>query len=290
MQYPATISSRQRFLWGALGLGLVLLVWWAVTWPVFSETVTRRVAETQPDGRVTYRDVTETKPRALVNPPALETPWRTFQRAGEVGLLDHIGASAWRILLGFLLSVVIAVPLGVAMGLYPRMRATLNPIISLLRPLPSISWVPLAVIWFGVDETQKIAIIFMGSFAAALIYTIEATLRVPPDLVRAALNLGLRRRQLLTRVLLPAALPSILSGLKVVLAICWTCVISAEIVGTKLGLGSLIWNAKEINDTAAVLVGMVCISGVVLILDLGFSLGERTLMPHVRLDGGGHTA
>lgn len=260
----------------------VIGVWTLLTVPVFSETVEERRAVKTPAGDVERYELVRTERRyALVNPPGLDTPWNTFRRAtdDDIRLFEHIGRSTLRILLGFLVSATLAVPLGISMGLFPRLRATLNPIVSFLRPLPSISWVPLAMIWLGVDEVQKLFIIFMGSFAAALIYTVEATLKVDPNLIRAAENLGVRKRQLLTKVLLPAALPNILSGLKVVLAICWTCVISAEIVGTQLGLGSLIWEKKEVSDTAAVVVGMVCISLVVLVLDALFTLLEKKLVP-----------
>ncbi len=111
-------------------------------------------------------------------------------------------------------------------------------------------------------------------------------MRVDPDLIKAARNLGVDRRQLLFRVLLPAALPNIVSGLKVVMAIGWTCVISAEIVGTQEGLGALIWLSKETADTAAVLVGIACISGIVLLLDLATTRVERWLLPHLFLRDG----
>ncbi|MHC4941268.1 MAG: ABC transporter permease, partial [Planctomycetota bacterium] len=293
---------RKRLVYGAVGIFAVLFVWWALTLPVFTETRTTRVAiktgetEMVPDPvtgeqieveKIRYETRTEEVRRALVNPPALDTPantardaWILLTRSGpNPSLLEHIYWSSIRILLGFLVSSLIAVPLGIAMGLFPRLHATVSPIISFLRPLPSISWVPLAIIWLGAGEMQKLAIIFMGSFSAALIYTVEATVRVDPTLIRAALNLGIQKRQLLWKVLLPAAAPSILSGLKVVMAIGWTCVISAEIVGTQTGLGSLIWQSKETSHTAAVLVGMACISGVVLILDAIFNWLERRLVP-----------
>ena len=193
-------------------------------------------------------------------------------------------------LLGFILSALIAVPLGIAMGLFPRLRAAIGPLVSFLRPLPSISWVPLAMIWLGAGELQKLAIIFVGTFSAAIVYTVEATLRVDPELIRAARNLGANDRRLLRHVLLPAALPNIVSGLKVVLAIGWTCVISAEIVGTTEGLGALIWLAKETSSTSVVLVGMACISVVVLLLDTAWTRLERLLLPHLHLhvrDGNG---
>ncbi len=304
-QFPRTIPPRRRFLLGCVGVVSLLLVWWLVTLPVFTETVVKR--EVVPTGhfvsradpltgemiRVEEYETRETRierNRGLVNPPALDTPSNTLDDAWELltvmepSLLDHIARSTTRILLGFLISSAVAVPLGIAMGLFPYLRAMVMPIVSFLRPLPSISWVPLALIWMGSGETQKIAIVFMGSFAAALIYTIEATVKVDPDLVKAARNLGVRDRQLLWKVLLPAALPNIISGLKVVMAIGWTCVISAEIVGTQEGLGALIWLSKETSDTAAVLVGMACISGIVLLLDVLTTRIERWVLPWVFRD------
>ena len=279
-RFPPTLPRSKRLLFGGIGIALFFGLWCLLTTPFLTESRIDRKAVTGPNGDVLrFEEVRRERPRALVNPPGLETPWNTFSRAFDVGLPQHILRSTLRILLGFFLSVALAVPLGIAMGLFPRLHAVLNPLVSLVRPLPSIAWVPLFVIWFGVDEIQKLAVVFVGSFAAALIYTVEATRKVDPDLVRAATNLGASKRQLLTRVLLPAALPNILSGLKVVLAICWTCVISAEIVGTQQGLGSLIWDRKEISDTAAVLVGMVSISCVVLAMDALFGWIERRLVP-----------
>jgi taurine transport system permease protein len=294
-------------LYGTLGIVLVSLFWWTLTYPFFTETRERReyvgsneylnvadpvTGEPLQVERPSYVVHTERIKRAIVNPPALDTPGNTARDALHLltasgpnpSLLEHIAWSSLRIVLGFMLSIVVALPLGIAMGLFPRMRALVNPMISFLRPLPSISWVPLAMIWLGAGELQKLAIVFMGSFAAALIYTIEATIKVDPNLIRAAQNLGIGSRQLLSRVLLPAALPNILSGMKVVLAIAWTCVISAEIVGTQVGLGSLIWTSKETSHTAAVLVGMACISSVVLVMDALFERLERRLVPWMHID------
>lgn len=302
MDFPPRIPRRRRLVLGAAGVAGVLVVWWLITYPFFEVATERRVAnptgrmETQTDpvtGEpvrvpvVEYTIERATEPRALVNPPALESPGATWRRAvslqTDAGAGPTLGAHIWkstfRVLVGFLISALVAVPLGIAMGLFPRLHAFIRPGISFLRPLPSISWVPLTIIWLGAGEAQKLAIIFVGSFSAALIYTIEATQKVDPDLIRAARNLGVAERRLLSKVLFPAALPNILSGLKVVMAIAWTCVISAEIVGSRDGLGQLIWSSKEINDTAAVLVGMVCISAIVLVLDWLFERVEQRLVP-----------
>jgi len=308
--FPPSIPRQKRVLYGLAGILAVLVLWWGLTFAYTTEQTVRR--ERVPTGEVetgTHPVTGEPievpvvrleehlveRPRALVNPPALDTPWNTASDAWRLlttskphrpNLLQHLWSSTFRVVIGFFISSLFAVPLGIMMGLFPRLRATISPIVSFLRPLPSISWVPLAMIWLGAGEMQKLAIIFMGTFSAALIYTIEATIKVDPDLIRAARNLGANDRQLLRRVLLPAALPNIVSGLKVVLAIGWTCVISAEIVGTTEGLGALIWLSKETSNTSAVLVGMACISGVVLLLDVMTTRVERLLLPYLFLREG----
>ena len=206
---------------------------------------------------------------------------------GPDAVLWHdVRMSATRVLAGFALSALVGVPFGLVMGVSPVARAALGPIISIIRPLPALSWIPLSMLWLGIDEQQKYAIVFMGSFASVLVYTTDATMRVDNTLVLAARNLGASRLQVLRHVVLPGALPNILSGLKVVLAIAWTCVISAEMVGANSGLGFRIWTAKEWSDTGQVLVGMISISVTVLLLDILFRLVERLAVPWEKRGGG----
>ncbi|MGD8589398.1 MAG: ABC transporter permease [Chromatiales bacterium] len=221
----------------------------------------------------------------------LPAPSQVFERmlqlaSGPEAVLWHdIRMSAQRVLAGFVLSALVGVPFGLLMGMSPGMRAALNPIVSIIRPLPALSWIPLSMLWLGIDEQQKYAIVFMGSFASVLVYTTDATLRVDQTLIAAARNLGANRLQVIRHVVLPGALPNILSGLKVVLAIAWTCVISAEMVGANSGLGFRIWTAKEWSDTGQVLVGMLCISITVLLLDILFRGLEWLLLPWQREGG-----
>jgi taurine transport system permease protein len=224
----------------------------------------------------------------IVDPFFLPAPSAVIERMGQLAggpdavLWHDIRMSATRVLTGFLLSAVIGVPAGLLMGMNPVVRAVLNPIVSIIRPLPALSWIPLSMLWLGIDEQQKYAIVFMGSFASVLVYTTDATLRVEQTLIAAARNLGANRLQVIRYVVLPGALPNILSGLKVVLAIAWTCVISAEMVGANSGLGFRIWTAKEWSDTGQVLVGMLSISITVLLLDIAFRGLEHLLLPWQR--------
>lgn len=200
--------------------------------------------------------------------------------AGEDAvLLDNIMISDTRVLTGFLLSAAAGIPLGLFMGIKVYARAFLNPIVSVIGPLPAMSWIPLSMLWLGIDEQQKYAIVFMGCFESVLVYTIDATLRVDPVLILSARNLCAARKDVLRFVVFLGALPDIMSGLKVVLAIAWACVISAEMVGANSGLGFRIWRAKEWSDTGQVLVGMFCISVIVLMLDIVYRGIEKILLP-----------
>jgi len=197
-------------------------------------------------------------------------------------LLKDIWMSSQRVFLGFALAAVVAIPLGIVMAVWAPAKAIMDPFVSLLRPLPSITWIPLTMLWLGIGESQKIAIVFMGSWIYILLYTVESTKRVDPLLIRAARNLGAGDVALMREVILPGALPGIISGLKVTLAISWSCVLSAEMIAAQNGLGALIWQAKDWGNLALVLVGMICISLTVLLTDRIAIVIERLLLPWER--------
>ena len=168
--------------------------------------------------------------------------------------------------------------LGIVLGTSTYARAAFDPILSFLRPLPSMSWIPLSLLWFGITETQKYSIVFMGTFAPALVYVIEATRNIDPLLIRAAQNLGASRWQVMREVILPGSIAQIISGLKVILGLAWTCVISAELVAAREGLGFLIMNGKEFFQTEVVVLGMVLISVTVLVTDFVFRKIENWVL------------
>ena len=222
----------------------------------------------------------------VINPAFFPSPSRMTAEATKLiasfEIFRHIGASTERVLIGFGLSALVAIPLGIALGISPLLKAVADPIVSIVRPLPSLSWIPLSILWFGIGESQKYAIVFMGTVAPLLIYVTDATLRVDPILVKAARNLGATQLQVMARVILPAALPNILTGLKVSLALAWMCIISAEMVGASNGLGFLIWNAKDWANMPQVLVGMVAISLTVLSFNLFGDALRDALDPRLR--------
>ena len=221
-----------------------------------------------------------------ISPIFLPSPASVARAAGKLmstgELWEAVLASSERVFLGFALAGVVAVPLGIIMGVWWPAKAIVDPFVSLLRPLPSITWIPLSILWLGIGEPQKIAIVFMGSWIYILLYTLESTKRVDPLLIRAARNLGASDLAVMREVILPGALPGILSGLKVTLAISWSCVISAEMVAAQSGLGALIWFAKDWGNLPLVLVGMVGISITVLVADAVVEQIERLLLPWER--------
>ena len=221
-----------------------------------------------------------------VKPIFLPSPQAVLKEA--MGAIENgtlfidILASSRRVFLGFTLASLVAIPLGIVMGVWAPAKAIMDPFVSLLRPLPSITWIPLTILWLGIGEGQKVAIVFLGSWIYILLSTVEATKRVDPLLVRAARNLGASDIAVMREVILPGALPGILTGLKVTLAIAWSCVLSAEMVAAQNGLGALIWQAKDWGNLPLVLVGMVCISITVLLADRLMNVIERRLLPWER--------
>jgi taurine transport system permease protein len=224
--------------------------------------------------------------RGWVSPVFLPKPGRVISEGAanlaNGQLLKDIWMSTQRVVLGFLLAGAVAIPLGIIMAVWAPAKAAIDPFVSLLRPLPSITWIPLTMLWLGIGEGQKIAIVFMGSWIYILLYTIESTKRVDPLLIRAARNLGAGDLHVMLHVILPGALPGIIAGLKVTLAISWSCVLSAEMIAAQNGLGALIWQGKDWGNLALVVVGMLCISVVVLLADRIANRLERLLLPWER--------
>ena len=229
---------------------------------------------------------TYTTNSGMVDPMFMPSPQRVFQESrrfinnGE--LVAAVLASSRRVIVGFVLASAFSVPLGIVLGVSRPAKAFFDPIISLLRPLPSITWIPLTMLWLGIGEVQKYAIVFMGTWIYVLLYTMESTKRVDPILIRAALNLGASKKAIMREVVLPGSFPGIISGLKVTLAISWSTVLSAELVAANQGLGALIWRGKDFNNLALVLVGMVSISITVLVMDMLVRAIEDRLLPWER--------
>jgi ABC-type nitrate/sulfonate/bicarbonate transport system permease component len=192
-------------------------------------------------------------------------------------LLRHIAASLARVLEGFLVALAVAVPLGIAMGVSHVVRALIEPLLELLRPIPPIALIPLAILWFGIDELSKVFIIAYGAFFPILLNTMAGFREVDPVQVRAAQVLGAKRYHIFRDVVLRSAFPFIVVGARVGMGMAFIVLVAAELIASSVGLGFLISDARYSFRTDQMFLGMACI-GV-----LGFALNKVLLEMERRL-------
>lgn len=213
----------------------------------------------------------------LTSPVGIAEEFVTLLRTGYVGtpLWANFAASLGRTFTGFVLSALVAIPLGLWMGLNPYVRAVLSPLFNLLRPVPAIALIPLVVLWFGIGETSKIIVIFLASFLYVVLNTTAGVATVPEGLIRAAINLGASRAQLFRHVIFPASLPSIMTGLKTGLAVSWAVVVAAELIAAQRGLGYMIQDAATFYRIKDVYVGVILIGVIGLLMNASLEAIER---------------
>ncbi|KZX12509.1 ABC transporter permease [Methanobrevibacter curvatus] len=176
----------------------------------------------------------------------------------------------FKVLLGLLTASIVAIPLGILLGSSSRLEEMSKIIVGVLRPIPPVAWIPFSILWFGIGTAPAIFIIFMGSVFPILIYTLDGVKRTDKVLIEAGETLGANRFQILTRIIFPAAIPTIVSGLKVAVGIGLMCTVSAEMIASDSGLGHLIINASNLFDTGATVIGMVTIGIIGLMFDFIF--------------------
>jgi NitT/TauT family transport system permease protein len=209
--------------------------------------------------------------------------WRHGQNILLHGYADsplrvHIGWSLFRAMSGFLLGIALAIPVGLLMGYSPDANAALQPIFGFFRPIPPIAFIPLMIMWFGIGELSKILLIFAASFNYTVLSSAAGMRSVPVQLVRAGTNLGLTRWQLFTSVMLPAALPSILTGVKTSAAVSWAILVAAELIAAQAGIGFIIMDAGTFFRIADVFVGILIIGALGLAIELVIAQIERKLL------------
>ena len=187
----------------------------------------------------------------------------------------HIFISVKRVLVGFLIASVLGVLFGLGFAASRRATAYLISLIELLRPIPPIAWIPLAILWFGIGDPPSYFIVTIGAFFPIFVNAFNGIRSVHPSHVLAAKCLGADRKLLLTNVLLPAALPSIMTGLRVGLGIAWTSVIAAELVGAQSGLGYMIQLNRILLHTDKIVVGMISIGVIGSLMNHGMLALER---------------
>jgi NitT/TauT family transport system permease protein len=210
----------------------------------------------------------------------LPGPWEVARGIIELArqglLLKYSVASLFRVTWGFLSAAVLAVPIGLAIGWYRRGEMALNPLIQIFRPISPLAWIPIAILWFGVGDMAAMFLIFLGSFFPLVLTTVNAAQGVPAVFVNAGRNFGLSPAALIYRVLYPAVIPQLITGLRITLGVAWLVVVAAEMIAVNSGLGFLIIDARNAgNRYDLVVAGMVVIGVIGVLLDLGMRSLER---------------
>jgi NitT/TauT family transport system permease protein len=205
-----------------------------------------------------------------VNPLFLADPWKMLLSGWtlltEMGFAHDIGMTVWRVLGGFTIAALLALPLGVAMGAYKPVEAFFEPFVSFARYLPASAFIPLLILWAGIGEAQKLAVIFIGSFFQLVLMI--------------AVTVGNTRRDLVEA---PGAAPEIAETLRMVLGWAWTYVIVAELIGASSGIGHMITDSQALLATDQIIFGIIVIGLIGLVSDFAFKWANRRLFPWAQL-------
>lgn len=197
----------------------------------------------------------------------------------EHALHEHVLWSLYRVFGSFFLAVITAVPIGVAMGMSRHARGVFDPPIEFYRPIPPLAYLPLTIIWFGIGESGKLFLIYLACFAPIAINARAGVRSVSIEQIHAAYSMGATSQQVIRQVVIKAALPEILTGMRVAIAFGWTTLVAAEMVAAKAGIGVMVLNAARFLATDIVFLGIVVIGAVAFVFDLIMRRIERTLVP-----------
>lgn len=210
-------------------------------------------------------------------PGPIETAAGIVDLARHGLLFKYITASLFRVTWGFVTAAVLAIPAGLAIGWYRRAEMAFNPIAQVFRPISPLAWIPIAILWLGVGDLSAIFLIFVSCFFPLLLTAVNAVQRIPSVYVDAGRNFGLSASDLVIRVLYPAVLPQLITGLRITLGVAWIVVVAGEMIAVNSGLGFLIIDARNAgNRYDLVVAGMVIIGVIGLLLDLGMRALEKT--------------
>ena len=214
-------------------------------------------------------------PTFLASPVTMvKEGWLLFTK---FNFLYDIGMTVWRVVGGFVLAALVAVPLGIAMGAYKPIEAFLEPFVSFCRYLPASAFIPLLILWAGIGETQKLLLIFIGSVFQIILMVAGTVGGARRDLVEAAYTLGANSSGIVRRVLIPGAAPGIAETLRLVLGWAWTYVIVAELIGSSSGIGHMITDSQALLNTGQIIFGIIVIGVIGLISDFAFKALNRRL-------------
>lgn len=216
--------------------------------------------------------------------PSLKSVWTALIDIMQNGyknytLLQHLGASIERLVVAFFSAVIIATPLGLASGYNSKIRALLEPIIEFYRPLPPLAYYTLLVLWLGIENESKIALLFLACFAPIYISCVSAVIKIKEDYINSAYTVGANKWQVFIYVIFPACLPDIFTGLRTALGVAYTTLVSAEMVAAKSGIGWMVLDASRYLRSDIIFLGIIIMGITGILLDKSIQFIENKVVP-----------
>lgn len=217
---------------------------------------------------------------AQVLPAPSQAIGEAYRLLSLAELAQHVGWSLWRILAGFAIGAIAGVGLGVASGWYGWLARLTRPLVELLRPIPPLAWIPIAIVWFGLGETSKVFVIFLGAFFPIFTNAWRGMVSVPPVLLAAARTMNVEGPALLFKVALPAALPDIATGLRVGFGLSFGILVAAELIAAERGMGFLVMQSRQVGQLGVAVFAILLIGVVTLLADGVLAAALRRLLGH----------
>ena len=197
------------------------------------------------------------KPYTMPEPKVIVTTTIQMLRSGE--LLQNIGVSIFLVLEGFFLALLVAFVLGLFVSLFPKFELFTDMVIQIIKPIPPIAWIPLAILWFGIGQNSKIYIIFIGAVFPIFLNTVDGIKGIDKKYLELATVYEVPKIQLVRKILIPGALPSIMTGIRLGLGNAWVCVVAAEMIGATSGVGYMLANGRSLSRPDIVILGMLIV-------------------------------
>ncbi len=252
------VPGQGSTMWLSIGsIAFFIFVWWLVTWMGW------------------------VKPLFVPAPGAILTKFVSVWQNGftNTPFLEHVFVSTARVFGAFALACLVGIPLGLAMGMSPLIRGIFDPPIEFYRPIPPLAYLPLMIIWFGIGETAKVLLIFLSVFAPVALGARSGVKSAAIEQIHAAYSFGATRWQVLRHVILPSALPEILTAMRIGIGFGWTTLVAAEMVAATEGLGYMVLSASQFLQTSTVMMGIIVIAIIAYAFDLLMRFVERRVVP-----------
>ncbi len=238
---PGILSGAGGLLYGVVSFGLIIAGWWLLA-------LTNLVGE-----------------GLLPTPSEVFSTWWTLMATESLWL--DIALSTRRVLIGVFTGLALAIPVGFVLGWYAPVRKFVDPIINFFRALPPIALIPLVIVYFGIGEPARVSVLTYAAFFSGIIVIYEGIKLIPPIYIRVARSLGARDSEIFRRVVVPAALPHVLTAFRVAVGVCWTTLVAAELVAAQRGLGAVIVSGQNYFQVPKIFVGIIMIGTVALVMD-----------------------